>query len=464
MTRLYLKIFFTFWLITVAIIIGTNIVVHWFDMAPDGKLQHNSATNEDDPAKRLLFQMVGNAVNRNTQQLIQDLRAMPAWSTRFVYVIDKKNHDLLERPLPPGVMFLAPRLTYKHPFDKVQDRNRKLFGRYITLNDGNSVKLITISAGRDAGQDRDIIWELFLDNIWPLLLVSILVSGSACFFLARHFTRSINTLQKATHQIARGDLSVRISEQFHGRKDEIAALGRDFDHMTERLEKSMQEQKRLIKDVSHELRTPLARLQIALALARQRSNGLVDNELDKIKLAADYLNEIITEILTLPVQGQDSWVLDDTVDLVSLLQMLIENYQQDANEKHVILRLQCYLEEALVSTHGNMLVGVFENTLRNALLYTPEHSEIIILLNQTGDGECFRIDIQDQGPGVPEDALEDIFQPFFRTDQARARESGGYGLGLAIAQRSISLHKGRIWAENRSEGGLSLCMTLPTNI
>ncbi len=461
MTRLYLKIFFTFWLITAAIIVGTNIVVHWFDMTPEGNLQHDNDSGDDDPAKRLLFQMVGNAVNRNARQLVQDLRSMPTWSTRYVYVIDRENRDLLDRPLPPGVMFLAPRLTAKHPFDRVQDRNRKLFGRYITLNDGTSVKLITISSGRDEGQDRDIIWELFIDNIWPLLLVSILVSGSACFFLARHFTRSINTLQKATQQIARGDLSVRISDQFYGRKDEVAALGRDFDHMTERLQKAMQEQKRLIKDVSHELRTPLARLQIALALARQRSNGIVDQELDRIKQAADYLNDIITDILTLPVQGQDSWVLDDVLDLVSLLQILIENYQTDAQEKNIQIQFKCTLEEALVSTHGNMLVGVFENTLRNALLYTPTNAEICVQINETGDGEYYRIDIMDQGPGVPDDALESIFQPFYRTDEARARESGGYGLGLAIAQRSVSLHQGRIWAENRPVGGLSLCIMLP---
>jgi signal transduction histidine kinase len=461
MTRLYLKIFFTFWLITAAIIVGTNIVVHWFDMTPDGNLQHDGAASEDDPAKRLLFQLVGNAVNRNTPQLVQDLRGMPEWSTRFVYVVNKDNRDLLDRPLPPGVMYLIPRLTAKHPFDRVQDRNRKLFGRYITLNDGNSVKLITISAGRDEGQDRDIIWELFLDNIWPLLLVSILVSGSACFFLARHFTRSINTLQKATQQIARGDLSVRIGNKFSGRKDEIAALGRDFDHMTERLQKAMQEQKRLIKDVSHELRTPLARLQIALALARQRSNGIVDQELDRIKQAADYLNDIITDILTLPVQGQDSWVLDDVLDLVSLLQTLMEDYQVDAYEKNINMRFRCSLDEALVSTHGNMLVGVFENTLRNALLYTPPNAEICVVLNETGDGEYYRVDVMDQGPGVPDEALENIFQPFYRTDEARARESGGYGLGLAIAQRSISLHHGRIWAENRPEGGLSLCIIIP---
>lgn len=462
MTRLYLKIFLTFWLITVAIIVGTNLVVHWFDITPDGKLHHNSGSSSDgDPAERLLFQMVGNAINRNTEQLTQDLRAMPDWSTRFFYVVDRNNRDLLDRPLPPGVMFLAPRLTSKRPSDKVQDRNRKLFGRFITLNDGNNVKLITISAGRDEGQDRDIIWELFIDNIWPLLLVSILVSGSACFVLARHFTRSINTLQKATHQIAGGDLSVRISEQFRGRKDEIAALGRDFDNMTERLEKAMHEQKRLIKDVSHELRTPLARLQIALALAQQKSDGSIDHELARIKQAADYLNDIITEILTLPIQGQDSWVLDDVLDLTSLLQTLIENYQPDAREKNIRIEFHSTLDEALVATHGNMLVGVFENTLRNALLYTPTNSTICIRLSETGDGEYYRVQVMDQGPGVPPEALEDIFQPFFRTDQARARESGGYGLGLAIAHRSIALHHGKIWAENRAEGGLMLGVLLP---
>ncbi len=458
MTRLYLKIFFTFWLITAAIIVGTNIVVHWFDITPEGNLQHN-INSDDSPAKRLLFQMVGNAVNRNSQQLSEDLRAMPGWSLRFVYIIDKHNRDLLDRPLPPGVTVLAPRLTSKHPYDKVQDRNRKLFGRYITLNDGSSMRLITISAGRDEGPDRDIIWELFIENIWPLLLVSILVSGTACFALARHFTRSINTLQKATQQIAGGDLSVRISKQFQGRRDEIADLGRDFDHMTERLEKVMMEQKRLIKDVSHELRSPLARLQIALALAHQRSQGVVDAELNRAKQAADYLNNIITDILTLPLVGQENWELDDVLDLVCLLRTLAENAREEALEKSVEILLQTSLDEALVSTHGNMLVGVFENVLRNALLYAPLNSKVRIELH--AKGEEYRVQITDQGPGVAEDQLVDIFEPFYRTDQARARESGGYGLGLAIAYRSVKLHKGDIWAENSQPHGLTVQIKLP---
>jgi len=459
LTRLYLKIFFTFWLITGGIIIGTNIVVHWFDITPDGNLHHNPKS-DDSPAKRLLFQLVGNAVNRNTQQLVDDLHAMPEWSLRFVYIIDRQYRDLLDRPLPPGVMVLAPRLTNKHPYDKIQDRNRKLFGRYITLNDGTSLRLITISSGQDEGPDRDIIWELFIENIWPLLLVSLLVSGTACFLLARHFTRSINTLQKATRQIAGGDLSVRISRQFYGRNDEIADLGRDFDHMTERLEKAMQEQQRLIKDVSHELRSPLARLQVALALAQQRSQGAIDSELNRIKQAADYLNNIITDILTLPLQGQENWDLDDVIDLVSLLQTLADNYADQATEKH--LRIICIsnLDEALVKTHGNMLVGVFENILRNALLYSPEGGKVTIELASSSQGE-YRISITDEGPGVPKKYLKDIFEPFYRTDQARSRESGGYGLGLAIATRSVNLHQGQIWAENCPGKGLRVSVQLP---
>jgi two-component system sensor histidine kinase CpxA len=461
MTRLYLKIFLTFWLITATIIVGTNVVVHWFDMTPDGNLQNSHLKHDEEPAKRLLFQMAGSIINRNAADIRKDIRALPAWSSPFIFALDNDNQDVLNRLLPPGVLMMAEQLNAKHPYEKIQDRNRKLFGRYITLNDGDVIKLITISDGLDEGPDRDIIWEMFINNIWPLLLVSILVSGSACFLLARHFTSSIKRLQETIQQVSRGDLSARVSKHFSGRKDEIASLGYDFDQMTTRLEKAMLEQKRLIKDVSHELRTPLARLQFALALAQQRSHGTVDNELDKIKQAADYLGNIITEILSLPVHDQHGWQLDDTLDLVALLTSINENYEQMANEKSISIKLACYYDEALVATHGNMLVGVFENILRNAIHYTPVNGNIDITLARKADENTFKIVISDSGTGVPDSALNDIFQPFFRTDSARDRESGGHGLGLAIAHRSVTLHYGKIWAENKPEGGLKINVEIP---
>ncbi|GGY72684.1 two-component sensor histidine kinase [Cellvibrio zantedeschiae] len=461
MTRLYLKIFLTFWLITATIIVGTNVVVHWFDMTPDGNLQNAHLNHDEEPAKRLLFQMAGSIINRNAADIRKDIRALPAWSSPFIFALDNNNQDVLNRLLPPGVLMMAEQLNAKHPYEKIQDRNRKLFGRYITLNDGDVIKLVTISDGLDEGPDRDIIWELFINNIWPLLLVSILVSGSACFLLARHFTSSIKSLQETIQKVSHGDLSARVSKHFSGRKDEIAALGRDFDHMTARLEKAMLEQKRLIKDVSHELRTPLARLQFALALAQQRSQGIVDNELERIKQAADYLGNIITEILSLPVHDQQGWQLDDTLDLVSLLQSIISDYEQMADEKSISIHFNSHCDEALVATYGNMLVGVFENILRNAIHYTPIAGNINVGLLHKTDENIFSIEIADSGTGVPEELLNDIFQPFFRTDSARDRESGGHGLGLAIAHRSVTLHYGKIWAENKPEGGLKITVEIP---
>lgn len=460
MSKLYLRIFITFWLITTSVIVGTNLFIHWLDFGPQG--HYKSTKNaEESPAERLLFQVAGNAVGRNTQQFTRDLEAMPQWSLRYLYVIDQNNQDLLKRALPPGVLVLSPKLTPDHPFEKVQDRNRRLYGRLTTLNDGHIVRVITIAANTDDGPDRDIILELFLRNIWPFLLISILVSGTACYVLARYLTQRLRTLQEATHKIAKGDLSVRVSESFAGEKDEVAELGRDFDKMTARLEKSMHEQKRLVKDVSHELRSPLARLQIALAIAQQKSDASIQPELEKIRAAADYLNSIITDILTIPIQTQESSVLDDVIDLVSLLETLAEHYQLEAAKKNVVINLHTSLEEALANTRSSTLVGVFENVIRNALLYTPENSKIIISLDINLRSNRYRISISDQGPGVPEENINDIFEPFYRTDQARARESGGFGLGLAIAQRTVSMHKGVIYAENNHDKGLTVFIELP---
>lgn len=465
MTRLYLKVFFTFWLITAMIIVATNVLVHWFDLAPDTKMHKTSYDKDYAPARRLLFQMVGSAINRNTEELIQDMRAMPSWSTQYFYIVDEQGEDLLDRPVPEGVQALIPELTSIKPYGRHIEGHQKIYGRYLSLNDGRKIKVITVSSTHDDPSEADIMWQLFISNIWPLLLVSILICGVACYFLARHFSRSVATLQKATKQIANGDLSVRVSPHFAGRRDEIASLGRDFDHMTERLEKAMLEQKRLIKDVSHELRSPLARLQVALGIAQQRSNGSVDKELDRIKKAADYLGDVISDILALPVHDNGGWELDDTLDLRALLETLMENYGAEARRKGVTLVLESELEEALVPTHGNMLVGVFENILRNALHYTDPATTVSLSLSadatQKPDDPYYCVRVCDQGPGVPAESLSDIFQPFYRTDEDRNRESGGYGLGLAIAQRSVALHQGTIDAQNQPEGGLCVRVCLP---
>ncbi|HEY7884785.1 MAG TPA: ATP-binding protein [Cellvibrionaceae bacterium] len=453
MTRLYLRIFLTFWCISATIIISSNLVIHWLEINPDNYLQLPRSDRDYDPGRRLLDRIAGSAINRNSAQVMADMQGMPAWSLQAFYVVDANNEDLLGRPLPEGSEELVQRLNPSYPSDKYMINGQKVWGRHVTLNDGKSVKILTLEPS-----SGDIVWQLFISNIWPLLLISVLVSGTACFFVARYLAHGLSTLQKATRTIASGDLSVRISKRFHQRGDEIASLAYDFDHMTERLEKAMTEQKRLIKDVSHELRTPLARLQVALALARQRSGGIVERELDRIQQAADYLNDVISDILALPVLDTGSWALDDTVDLIGLLQSLQDLFAGDLERQGIRLRLDHTMDEALVATHGNMLRGVFENVLRNALHYTPPGGEITVIVSDKT--HSYQIDVCDTGPGVANNQTEDIFQPFYRTDEARDRKTGGYGLGLAIAQRTIALHQGSIRAYNQPHGGLCISIIL----
>ncbi len=125
------------------------------------------------------------------------------------------------------------------------------------------------------------------------MAIAALVSALVCLILSRYLTFPLERLRQATQQIAAGDLSQRVVPSMSGRRDEIAELAGAFDKMAERLDKVFSSQRQLLSDVSHELRSPLARLQVALGLARQRSNGQAEKELDRIELEIERLNELV---------------------------------------------------------------------------------------------------------------------------------------------------------------------------
>jgi two-component system sensor histidine kinase CpxA len=289
----------------------------------------------------------------------------------------------------------------------------------------------------------------------------------------------VTRLRQAVQSLAAGDLSARAGAPVRGRGDELTELMRDFDRMAERIEGLVESQSRLLKDVSHELRSPLARLSVALGLARQRATPEIESSLNRIEMEADRLNQLIQRLLTIARLESGSDGLHKTA--ISLRE-LVEQVAYDAEyetpgrgcrvtapsdraptaaehkEEHEY-------DQYLVEADPDLLRSAVENVVRNATRYTAEGTTVEVRLERqqaahNTDGEII-VRVLDSGPGVPDEALKKIFEPFYRLDDARNRQTGGAGLGLSIADRAIRLHGGQLHASNRNEGGLEVEIRIP---
>ena len=298
----------------------------------------------------------------------------------------------------------------------------------------------------------------------PGVIIGVITSGLVCYFLAWYLTKPIIRLRAATRQLAAGDLTARSGSPASKRRDEVAGLVRDFDAMAERLEILVKAQSRLLNDISHELRSPLARLNVALGLARQRAGVESTDMLDRIELEASRLNELIGRILTLArLEDGEQRVPRTPVPLDELVASVAEDAEFEAQERHC--HVHTIVPEGDWGVRGNdsLLHSAVENVVRNAIRYTQEGTSVEIALTsekRLGAAEAV-LRVSDSGPGVPADALGKLFEPFYRLDDARGRLTGGVGLGLAITERAVRFHGGKVRAFNRPEGGLMVEIRLP---
>jgi len=309
----------------------------------------------------------------------------------------------------------------------------------------------------------------------PLLAIAIILSGLVCYLLSWSVTSPVIRLGKAVQGLGAGDLSARTGAPVGGRRDEPTELMRDFDRMADRIEGLVDSQSRLLKDVSHELRSPLARLSVALGLARQRAVSKVDPEvapelesaLNRIETEADRLNQLIQRLLTISRLESGTDGLHKTR---FSLRELVEQVAHDAEYETPgrgcrVTSPADAADEFLVDGDPDLLRSAIENAVRNATRYTAEGTTVEVRLERhqfaNGNGEEIVVRVLDSGPGVPDEALPKIFEPFYRLDDARNRQTGGAGLGLSIADRAIRLHGGQLRASNRKEGGLEMEIRIP---
>ena len=460
MLNLYWKIFLGFWLTTLIMLGGAFALSHYIPV---------NKNFEPGPPPRALAHKARSILRHG------DLNEFSSWAAQVshehnvdLYLFGKNSEFLFKVDESPFDAEQWPAFIKELKAQRGRGINRG--GRHYTLtaikrsrfamHDTEAEKLV-ISGPSARGEFA----RLFIRNAGIRFGIAVIISGFICFWLARYFTVPIGRLRKAMKTVADGDYSVRTMEQAKVGKDELSLLAQDFDRMTEKVQQTLDAQARLIKDVSHELRSPLARLQVALGLAQQKMTATQDNsgkinvdaELQKIDDEVHAIDDLVEQILSLP---QRDLPLNDAIDLTGLLEHCVRDAVTGDCSVQVLLNSS--VKEAVVATRGRLLNSVFENIISNAIRFSPPQSEVQISLEQSG--QEYIIKIRDSGPGVEPVHLKHLFEPFYRTSEARERDTGGHGLGLAIAQRNVLVHQGQIEATNVEPTGLEIRISIPEKI
>lgn len=290
------------------------------------------------------------------------------------------------------------------------------------------------------------------------LLIGTLASALFAAILAWYFSKPIKTLRLAFERAASGDLNSAVADKMGARKDELSDLGRHFDHMASRLSALLQGQTRLLHHVSHELRSPLARMQMALGLALQNPQR-AESSLHRIELEAERMDKMIGELLELSrfESGMVELKKEDFI-LNDLLDMIVEDAAFEASHKRI--RIALSVQQTIQMTgQQDLMHRAIENVVRNAVKYAPNDSIVNMHCKVQAATKWIEITITDQGPGVLETELEDIFKPFVRGHSGS--QVVGHGVGLAITKQVIEAHGGKVWATNLKPHGFSVTITIP---
>lgn len=292
-----------------------------------------------------------------------------------------------------------------------------------------------------------------ITSLLPYYLLILAAIAALCWLLAFRIVSAVRALAGAVERFGRGDLAARVKT---GRRDEIGDLARSFNSMAQRIETLLTAERRLLQDISHELRTPLMRLGFAVELSRTAADR--DAAAARMSKDLDHLGKLVGALLEMTQAEGDptSWSATN-VPIDRLVQDAVSDSEIEADGRGCHLDLK---GSAGASVQGDpeLLRRAIDNVMRNAIRYSPRGAPVEVVVERSGGN--VRISVRDHGPGVPEELLLKLFEPFFRVDESRDAATGGIGLGLAIARRAIQLHHGEISARN-AQPGLLVTVTLP---
>ena len=295
-------------------------------------------------------------------------------------------------------------------------------------------------------------------GVFLAALAGLVLSFLVTLIFFRRVTAPVRNLSAASKTIAGGDYSVIVEERGD---DELSDLLKNFNNMTRALKSSDEWKKQLIADAAHELRTPVSLIKANLEMMLEGVYPMDRQQLSSIYNETDKLSRLIGELQVLSsADAEPDLAVKDLLSVPSLLDKSMPLFTLAAREKGVTIAVEGTEDVPAIEGDEVKLSQVFSNIFANALRYSPENGQITIILS--ADSEGVTVSFTDQGPGIPKQELERVFDRFYKVDQSRNRQEGeGSGLGLAISREIIRVHSGRIWAESDGSSGTTVSVSLP---
>lgn len=279
--------------------------------------------------------------------------------------------------------------------------------------------------------------------------VAIVFALLLALLLSSRLLKPVQTLTKAAEDLTNGDLSKRV--KING-NDELAVLGRTFNEMANSLENAEKSRRAMTADIAHELRTPLAVQRAQLEALQDGIYEATDENFAVLLEQNILLSRLVADLSTLALADSGQLQLDKTpTDLGKLSGRVADQFRPRATELGVEIEFTQQGQCREISLDPGRVEQIIGNIISNALRYSPENSQLKVNLVCSSDKAV--ISIRDQGPGIPDEAHEQIFERFYRADHSRSRADGGTGLGLAIARQLAEAQGGRLTASNHPDGG-----------
>lgn len=315
-----------------------------------------------------------------------------------------------------------------------------------------------IQAAQSLAPVQDALESLRTQMLWGLPFV-LMLAGLGGYWMAGRALQPMDSITRTAQAISASQLSQRIGHT--GPQDEVGRLAATFDRMLDRLQAAFEHERRFTADVAHELRTPLTALKgrLGLILSRPRTVAEHESALHDLEQEVDRLIRLSADLLLLARldQGRLPWQ-PQPVDLSELLHVVAEQTLPLAEAKGVSLTVEAAPGLSIMGD-PDYLIRLFLNLLDNGVKYTPPGGQVLLRAGQ--EPGAVWVAVSDTGPGIPPEHLPHLFERFHRVEEARSRESGGAGLGLAIAHEIARWHGGAIEVQSEPGRGATFTVHLP---